>query len=129
MPSGCASTVELPADQRAPSEARDFVRRSACGDHAPELVDEALLLVSEVVTNAVRHGTPPVTLEMICLGDDGLELRISDGSPERPRSKDFTDDGEGGRGLFLVDTISDAWGVEPGESGKQVWFRLHLPRA
>jgi anti-sigma regulatory factor (Ser/Thr protein kinase) len=100
-----------------------------CPGHHDGLTDDALLLVSEVVTNAYLHGAPPITLELTCDGDAGLVVRVSDGSTASPRPNDLTLDGESGRGVALVAVISDDWGVEPTAAGKQVWFRLRRPSA
>ncbi len=116
--------TELPFTSAAPAYARDQVRVFACRV-PPDTLDDAVLMVSELVTNAVQHGEPAVTLDM-SLSGDGLTVSVSDqgsGAPirafpsaERPR----------GRGLGLVDALAAKWGVmrSAGQDGKQVWFRL-----
>jgi anti-sigma regulatory factor (Ser/Thr protein kinase) len=92
----------------------------------------AVLLTSELVTNAVVHGLGPVQLVLI---DDGIRLRveISDGETAslpltagRPASVDVS-----GRGLPTVDRLADRWGSGPRRTppGKTVWFELRRPRA
>jgi anti-sigma regulatory factor (Ser/Thr protein kinase) len=111
-------------DLRAPARARQFVREAHCGAHNASVLDEAALLVSELVTNAIRHGAPPLTAEVECVGRQGMEVRVSDGSSEAPSMRLAPIDAESGRGTALVHLLSDAWGVEPTEQGKAVWFRL-----
>ncbi|MDF2092637.1 ATP-binding protein [Knoellia sp. 3-2P3] len=119
------SQTRLPADARAPALARTFLRAAACETHHARVVDDAELLVSELVTNAVLHGAPPITMRVECDGSNGLRVSVTDRSadPARVREADPTD--ESGRGMRLVDVISDDWGVEPRTGvGKDVWFRL-----
>lgn len=82
-----------------------------------------MLLVSELVTNAVRHGGPPIELELSC--DDAHALQVRDAGPGEPSPATADLDGEHGRGLAITSILSDAWGVEPTPPGKTVWFRLH----
>lgn len=117
-------------DPRSPAAARGFVR-SAVGAlltrPAPDSVcDDLELVVSELVTNAVRAGSPTVTVAVTIDGDRIL-LRVSDeagGWPE-PRDADVYD--TGGRGLPLVSAISSSWGVRMSGTGKVVWAELRVP--
>jgi hypothetical protein len=81
--------------------------------------------VSEVVTNSVVHGGPPIVVAVDCDSTGGLQVRVRDGSHELPKPRKAQVWDEGGRGLNLLDVLSDDWGVdpEPGD-GKQVWFVL-----
>lgn len=119
-----ASRLTLPMNLQAPSAARDFIRHAYCMQHNATVLDEAALLVSELVTNAIRHGAPPLTAEVECVGTQGMQVRVSDGNPQAPTVRDAASDAESGRGTALVDLLSDAWGVEPDGQGKAVWFRL-----
>jgi anti-sigma regulatory factor (Ser/Thr protein kinase) len=116
----------LPLDAGSPRLARLHLRRGPCAHHGTEVIDRAELLISELVTNAVRYGGPPITLSIDCTGDEGLQVRVSDGSSKGPRRPRATDSDESGRGIALVDLLSDDWGVEVHEAGKAVWFRLQL---
>ena len=117
----------LPMQRRSPALARDFARRSGCADHALEVLDDALLLISELVTNSVLHGGPPIVLAIDCDGA-GLHVRVRDGASTAPAARSAGADAESGRGMSLVDLISDTWGVEPVADehgvGKEVWFEL-----
>jgi len=118
--------VVLPADVTAPRTARAFLAAACCGRHEAEVVQEAQLLVSELVTNAVRYGAPPIELQVRCAGDDRLQVRVRDSEPRAPRAAEAGPDAESGRGLLLVDLVSDAWGHEDDDDGKAVWFTLRV---
>ena len=114
---------ELPVGPLAPREARRFLRESGCPEHATALLEPAVLLVSEMVTNAVRHGGPPLVVEVDC-DEVSLQVRVRDGSRVLPVARDAGPEDEGGRGLQLLDLLSHEWGIEPAADGKTVWFRL-----
>lgn len=119
------SQTQLPDDARAPALARAFLRDAACETHHARVVDEAELLVSELVTNAVLHGAPPITMRVECDGSNGLRVSVTDNNPEPARVRQAGPADESGRGMRLVDVISDDWGIEPrSDVGKDVWFRL-----
>ncbi|WP_309225697.1 ATP-binding protein [Quadrisphaera sp. INWT6] len=124
----CAETptasLTLPMDAAAPARSRAFLAQAHCHHHAASVLDEAQLLVSELVTNAVRHGSPPITTEVGCRGQAGLHVRVTDGATSEPLVRTPAVDDVGGRGMLLVDLLSSAWGVEPGSTGKAVWFEL-----
>ncbi len=125
----CRSTArgecELPLEETSPARAREFLRRATCPEHASHVLEDAVLLVSEVVTNAVVPGGPPIVVAVDCDSSSGLQVRVRDGSRVMPSPRDAEVWEEGGRGLSLVNMLSDDWGVEtePGD-GKQVWFVL-----
>ncbi len=117
--------LTLPVDDRAPGMARKFLREMSCRTHHARVMDEAELLVSELVTNAVVHGAPPVTVSVECDGTEGLRVAVTDGSSRSPVPRVADPDDESGRGIYLVDVISERWGVAPGGGeGKAVWFTL-----
>jgi len=116
--------VELPVSREAPALARDFLRGSTCVEHHSEVVDDAVLLVSELVTNSVLHGGPPVVVAVDC-DEATLQVRVRDGSPVLPAPRDAASGDENGRGLALVAEMSADWGVDTEEDGKHVWFVIH----
>lgn len=127
------TTITLRPVPASASAARRFVRAALTGaDHGPpsaELLDDALLIVSELVTNAVLHAGTDVVVAVSCLRDS-WHIEVRDSSTDhrllpRPESTTAT----GGRGLALVDAYARSWGVERHPSGKSVWFDLgaHQP--
>ena len=116
----------LPSTSTTALAARSWLQLVGCAAHSAALLDDATLLVSELVTNAVRHGGPPIVLAVECDGI-GLHVLVRDGSPVLPRVRGAGPEAEGGRGYLLLDVLSERWGVEQdvgGSPGKQVWFRL-----
>ncbi|WP_030859984.1 ATP-binding protein [Streptomyces sp. NRRL S-37] len=92
--------------------------------------DLAALLVSELVTNALRHATAPVGVRLTRpTGRTGVLLvEVSDPLPEPPHERTARPEDEGGRGLQLLASASRRWGTRPGAVGKTVWFELAVPR-
>jgi anti-sigma regulatory factor (Ser/Thr protein kinase) len=87
--------------------------------------DDAALLVTEVATNALRHGGPGVDLWVRSLPAGGLRVELIDGrSDALPRARQPELDAEGGRGLLIVGALARAWGSERLSAGKCVWFEL-----
>ncbi|MEV6679318.1 SpoIIE family protein phosphatase [Streptomyces erythrochromogenes] len=117
----------LDPEETAPGRARRFARRALTRWGLEELSDSLELLVSEVVTNAVRYAERPVTLRL--LRTDVLRCEVGDDSPQLPRQRRARDTDEGGRGLFLVNRLARRWGATRLSSGKVVWFELPLPTA
>lgn len=118
-----SAQLTLSVDQFASRRARAFLHDAHCRVHATRL-DDAQLLVSELVTNAVRHGASPVSMSIDCDEATGTTVRVSDGAPEPPSLRQPKGEDEFGRGMTLVDLISDEWGVDAAPPGKAVWFRL-----
>lgn len=120
--------LELPSDLDAPATARRFVKEHA--SHLPlDLVRDAELLVSEIVTNAIRHGQPSVSLQLR-LDPPGIGVSVHDhGDVDAMPAGDtpVPDVNQpGGRGLLIVRTVATEWGIVPSDPppGKTVWFRL-----
>ena len=91
------------------------------------LADLAELLVSEIVTNALRHAAGPIELTILLL-DEIITIAVEDAAAPLPRLRRVTDADEGGRGLQLVSTLSARWGARPTAEGKVVWCDLTRPR-
>ena len=117
--------IVLPLDPEAAARSREFLRTAICSIHHALVVQDAELLVSELVTNGVRYAAPPIVLRVECESADSLRVLVRDGSPMLPHVNHAQPEDESGRGLFLVDYISDEWGAEPTTQGKVTWFRLH----
>ncbi len=115
--------MELAPDDTAPRRSRQFLRR-VLDSHVPsEVLDIALLLATELVTNAVLHGRSEIALEVES-GDGQLRASVRDLNSRPPVLQDRDDDALDGRGLAIIDALASSWGVEPSESGKSVWFVL-----
>ncbi|GAA3079055.1 SpoIIE family protein phosphatase [Streptomyces roseofulvus] len=117
---------------RSVAAARAFVRDTLQGWGHPELVDDAVVLTSELVTNAVVHaGT---AAEVLCLrSEDSIRVEVADRYPEREIPVQSgpaiaSPDRENGRGLLLCAALADRWGVDYSPTRKHVWFHLDLPQ-
>ena len=121
--------AELACDVHAPGLARAFVRQT-CADWAvDERTEDAVVVVNELVTNAVLHARTSCRV-LVGLDDRGLHLAVRDGAPAhtaRPGPVDLR--AERGRGLHLVVLLSSAWGVTEHRDGKTVWAVLGLAQA
>ncbi|MFF1548855.1 SpoIIE family protein phosphatase [Streptomyces sp. NPDC058291] len=111
----------------AARHARRFTRRSLRDwGVAAAAMDTALLVVSELVTNALVHTGGPVRLDLTLIGRR-LRVAVTDASPRTPvKPTDPGWEATGGRGILLVEAMSDAWGTMPVSGGKQVWSELVL---
>ena len=119
------SRFELTRDERAPAAARAAVRESCAALH-PDTTDAARLLVSELVSNSVRHGEGDIVTLLIDSGSpDVLRCEVIDGGGGFvPAAR--ADRAAGGWGLQLVEQLSSGWGLS--DSSAHVWFDLPLGR-
>jgi len=128
VPGAAETLVPLPADAGAPALARAHVDRQAAG-LPQDLVDDALLVISELVTNALQHGEPEIVLRLQ-VTSAGLWASVQDAGSARPEPSAHDPDSHAvhGRGLRIVDALSSCWGVELDDAapGKVVWFELRL---
>lgn len=98
--------------------------RSFLSPALPEhLVRVAVLLTSELVTNAVVHATTPFRLDVVA-HDDVVRVAVADGAAGAAEPARTVDAAEHGRGLQLVDALSSRWGTDRLAEGKRVWFEL-----
>lgn len=134
-------TCTLGCGVAAAAQARAVTRERLRRWEVAELATDAALLVSELVTNAVLHARTDVTLTL-AVADGVLEVGVADGAahlplprqpgdaaPHRPGSQPARWTAESGRGLDLLDTVADSWGMVVLAAGKQVWFRLSVPES
>ncbi|KUO12827.1 hypothetical protein AQJ58_07835 [Streptomyces sp. DSM 15324] len=113
-----------PADLRAVPEARRALRELLRGWGKPGRSETAELLTSELVTNALVHTDDEAVLTAT-VSPAGLRVEVRDSVPGRPRpTVPAADDGTHGRGLVLVQSLADSWGVRAQGAGKVVWFEL-----
>ncbi len=104
--------------------ARQFAAEALAGWEIGDRDDDVLICVSELVTNALLHGAPPGRGLLLRLrhGDAGtLRIEVHDSGGGHPRNPDPGGEEESGRGLLLVEALSDHWGVTPRHPGKVVW--------
>jgi anti-sigma regulatory factor (Ser/Thr protein kinase) len=117
--------IVVPHDATGPAQARAAVVQSGHLRLA-ELSDDVALIVSEMVTNAVRHAEPPVAVEVES-SDDQVLVAVCDGSSSTPLVRNVDEDEEGGRGMMLVDLLAAEHGVRRQPPGKTVWARIRRP--
>jgi serine phosphatase RsbU (regulator of sigma subunit)/PAS domain-containing protein/anti-sigma regulatory factor (Ser/Thr protein kinase) len=107
--------------------ARRFTARTLRRWNAQEIADAVLLVVSELVTNALVHTQGSVRLDLVLRGNR-VRVSVSDSSPRAPAKPVIVDwESTGGRGLLLVEAVSDAVGTVPVAGGKQVWSEITVP--
>lgn len=117
------AVLTLPPNPRSAADARRFVERILRGWRCPDAVELTQLLVSELVSNAVRHAGTPIRL-VLRVRDGRVSVEVTDGASDPPRPRLAEPDSEAGRGLFLIDQLARDWGVRPERRGKTVWFVL-----
>lgn len=117
-------SLTLPMDAAASRRARAFLDQAHCPAHGARVLQRARLLLSEVVTNAVRHGSPPITTDLERPGTEGMHVLVTDSAPGAPVVRKVDLESTDGRGMALVDLLPSHWGVEPGQASKAVWFQL-----
>lgn len=127
--------VRLPADRRTPAAARALVRSALAEADLHELLNEALLLTTELTTNAVEHARTELDIEVEA-DPAGLTVTVTDFASGpvdelmvgvRNTTSDIAEVAERGRGLLLVDHFASRWGTTYLPTGKGVWFRLDRP--
>lgn len=119
---GDVASWDIPAELGSVSEAR----RRVIGRLEQWQWDDAALatepIVSELVTNGIRHGRPPLRLRLVRnTVHRTLTCEVLDSSPAAPRLRHARAGDEGGRGLFICGELSDRWGVRWSDQGKTVW--------
>ena len=115
--------------RRHPSEVergRRHVAQACAGLH-DDLVMAATLLASELITNALRHGSGDITV-LVTTGRGEIRVVVADECGTEPKARSANIEDESGRGLLIVETLADDWGCEdlPQGGGKTVWFSLRL---
>ncbi|WP_327374364.1 PAS domain-containing SpoIIE family protein phosphatase/ATP-binding protein [Streptomyces sp. NBC_01216] len=127
LPSDAVGDWRLPREPRSVGRARELARAQLTAWDLEALVDTVELLVSELVTNALRYGEGEIRLRL--LRDRTLVCEVWDAGLVQPRRRRARDTDEGGRGLQLVGLLSETWGSRRTPRGKTVWFELPLPDA
>ncbi|MEU6590417.1 SpoIIE family protein phosphatase [Streptomyces sp. NPDC046881] len=125
LPADSVGDWTLPREPRSVGRAREYARGQLLSWDLEPLVDTTELLVSELVTNALRYGEGDIRLRLLL--DRTLVCEVWDAGLVQPRRRRARDTDEGGRGLQLVGLLSAAWGSRRTPRGKTVWFELPLP--
>ncbi|MGW7329454.1 ATP-binding protein [Streptomyces sp. NPDC054840] len=111
------------------AKGRDFARQALLdwGWSGTETSEDALLLVSELLTNAALHGGG--CIELALSAGEVLRVEVFDGSTTPPRRHPSPQRGlPGGHGLYIVERVSDRWGTHTHEKGKSVWAEIDASR-
>jgi len=116
---------DVPSDPSAVASVRSAVTRTMAGWGLEEEAFVTELIISELVTNAVRHASPPIRVRLI--RDRALICEVSDGSSTSPHLRRAAITDEGGRGLFLVAQFAERWGTRYTANGKVIWTEQPLP--
>ncbi|MET8951716.1 ATP-binding protein [Streptomyces sp. NPDC004393] len=126
---GTSAEWTFHADPGAVRTSRAVVRGQLRAWGLDVISDVAALLVSELVTNALRHAPGPIGLRLVRSGgaSPSLRVEVSDTLPDPPRARSADAESEDGRGLQLVAHSSRRWGTRPADTGKTVWFELAVP--
>jgi anti-sigma regulatory factor (Ser/Thr protein kinase) len=122
------AALDLPARSRSSREARRWVAERLADMGLDHLVDAVELLTAEIVTNALLHAGTPLTLRVRREGT-GVHVEVHDGSPVPPRRHHYSATATTGRGVGLLENLSDEWGWRPERDGKTVWFRVLRERS
>jgi anti-sigma regulatory factor (Ser/Thr protein kinase) len=125
VPDASAVSLPIPGDHAAAREARRFVLGHLPERPAEDDVDRVLLCVSELVSNAIEHGRSPRHLQLLVTGRN-VRVEVSDADPRQPEPQSVSPQSLRGRGLQIVATASDRWGVESHAEGKVVWFEASV---
>ncbi len=122
---GRAAQWDLPADPAAVSGLRSVVSRQLADWGLDELTFATELIISELATNAIRYGGPPIQVRLLRSGS--LICEVTDGSSTSPRLRRAATTDEGGRGLFLVAQLAHRWGTRYVREGKVIWAEQPFP--
>jgi len=118
------ATWELPADPAVVAEARKSATRQLSDWGLDDLAFTTELVVSELVTNAIRHAESPIRLRLIA--EQALICEVSDGGATAPHLRHPKTTDEGGRGLFLISQFTQRWGTRYTAEGKIIWAEQSL---
>ena len=119
------STRSFPADVRSVRLARGYAKDELAGESA-ELIEAAVLAVSELATNAIRHAASSFDLTIDATAS-GVRIEVADRGSGQPALADVDESRTGGRGLHIVDALAESWGWQEEGGAKRVWLILARP--
>jgi CheY-like chemotaxis protein len=121
---GAGAVVDLPQDLASVREARRFVRARLVEWNVEALLDDAIIVVSELAANAITHADSPYRVRL-ALSDGALRIEVRDAGPGTPEPQPRSMTEEHGRGLLMVAALSSSWGIEESDDHhKLVWADL-----
>ncbi|WP_372444712.1 SpoIIE family protein phosphatase [Streptomyces coffeae] len=123
---GRIADCEVPSDPAHVAEVRASVARKLAEWDLGDVAFTTELILSELITNAIRYATGPIRVRLLC--DRSLICEVSDTSSTSPHLRYAATTDEGGRGLFLVSQFADRWGTRYTADGKVIWAELALPQ-
>jgi signal transduction histidine kinase len=120
--------AEIVARPSAASQARAWTARTLadCYGDSGDLLEDAELVVSELITNAVRAGSETIRIHIDAHTTRAV-IGVRDDAPGQPQVRQSRVDEAGGRGLAIVAGLARGWGIEPHQIGKTVWASLAVP--
>lgn len=121
-----SAILSVPPVSTGIGDARRFTRNQLESWGLVDLIDTTLLMVSELVTNAILHGGAGAELTLR-LSDSRLRAEVRDGNPSAPVVRNYSDTATTGRGMIIVDALAAEWGAFAAGDGKVVWFELEAP--
>ncbi|GAB2853010.1 SpoIIE family protein phosphatase [Streptomyces deserti] len=129
QPGGRLQQHVVPGDPEALADARHMIRAAVSAWGARDRADEIELAADELITNALMHteGSAVVTLRVLTGSERRLRVEVEDSSSALPRRREAGESGVSGRGLLLVELLTDVWGVEARGGGKCVWCEFVVP--
>ncbi|WP_084729753.1 SpoIIE family protein phosphatase [Streptacidiphilus neutrinimicus] len=125
LPADHVACFDVPEDPAAVAEVRAKAARQLHRWNLDDLAFTTELILSELITNAIRHASGPITVRL--LRTRSLVCEVSDGSSTAPHVRYAASTDEGGRGLFLVAHMSERWGTRYTDRGKIIWTEQRLP--
>jgi anti-sigma regulatory factor (Ser/Thr protein kinase) len=120
------AAARLSPEPPSAARARRFVEETLARWQCDDLLDTVKLLVSELVGNAVAYTGSEVEVSVKLL-PDRLRIEVADESADWLRRRTTSGDSVSGRGIEVVETLAESWGVAPRRGGKAVWFELPRP--
>jgi anti-sigma regulatory factor (Ser/Thr protein kinase) len=125
LPEDHIARWDVPSDPAAVATVRNEANETLAAWGLEELTFTTELILSELITNAIRYATGPIDVRLLL--DRSLICEVADGSSTSPHLRYAATTDEGGRGLFLVAQMAERWGTRYTKAGKIIWVEQRLP--